>query len=530
MSEDWVQWQGHIINGEFQLGEYLGGSEHSAVFLTELSDAEPQKVAIKFIFAHSPDAELRFARWKMAAKLSHPRLIRIFRTGRCELGNSSLLYAVMEFADEDVGQVLPHRALTPAEARDVLAPVLEALSYLHTQGFIHGHIEPANILAARDQVKLSGDALIPVAESDRPAKLPSPYDPPEYAAGSVSPAGDAWSLGMTLVEILTQRLPVWDPAAVNSRNLKQPDPALPETLPSPFLEIARNCLRLEAELRWKVPDIVARLNPTAAKAMPARVAAPVAPPKPAPPVAAERKPAPIDKKPTPPAPAMPAPQARKQASGKKMDFAKSWPIVAGAAAAGALIAILVVPRFFNHASDVQRSAALSEQLAPLSTTDSAPAVSHVPSKIEKRAAKESSKQKAARQNSLQAGREKEPKAATASPASLRTDSAANVAGGLQPGEVFDDVLPQVPQKARDTIHGKVRVGIKIHVDELGNVAGVDFTSRGPSKYFADLALRAAQRWQFAPAKSGGQNVASDWILRFEFSRNDTKVFPKQAAL
>jgi TonB family protein len=314
--------------------------------------------------------------------------------------------------------------------------------------------------------------------------------------------------------------------------VKQPDPALPEMLPAPFLEIARNCLRLEAEQRWKVSDIVARLNPTspAKKAVPAQVAAPVAPPKPAAPVTAERKPAPVEKKPTPPAPAIPAPQARKHTPGKKMDFAKSWPIVAGAAAAGVLIAILVVPRFFNRASEAQQSSSLTEQPVLRSATDSTPAVSHVPSKSEKRAAKESSKQKAARHNSREVSREKEPKAAVPSPASLRTDTAANLAGGSQPGEVLDDVLPTVPQKARDTIHGKVRVGIKVHVDELGNVAGVDFASRGPSKYFADLALHAAQRWQFAPAKSAGQNVASDWILRFEFSRNDTKVFPKQASL
>jgi len=45
--------------------------------------------------------------------------------------------------------------------------------------------------------------------------------------------------------------------------VRQGDPTLPETIPAPFLEIARQCLRLDPERRWTVPDIAARLLPTA---------------------------------------------------------------------------------------------------------------------------------------------------------------------------------------------------------------------------------------------------------------------------
>ena len=497
MSEDWVQWQGHAINGEFQLGEYLGGSDHSAVFLTELSDPEPRKVAIKFIFAHSPGAELRFSRWKLAVKLSHPRLIRIFRTGRCELGNSDLLYAVMEFAEEAVSQVLPYRALTPVEVRDLLTPALEALSYLHAQGFVHAHIEPANILAAAEQVKLSSDDLVP-AQSDRAGKLPSPYDPPEYAEGRVSAAGDIWSLGMTLVEILTQRLPVWEPASTNSKTTKQAHLVFPETLPAPFLEIARNCLRPEPGQRWKIRDIVACLHPASGKKT-ASVSPPAASPKPAAPAGAQRKQAPAEKKPSPATHLITTSPPRKLS---RMGFAKSWPAIA---AAVGLIAVLMVPRLFRHGSEAQTLAAQS-----VVSGEPARAVSTVPRKAEEQARRRSE--------------------FVPSAASIHSDAIRNTSvGAWQPGEVLDHVVPDVPQKARDTIHGKVRVSIKVHVDEVGNVAAVDFAAPGPSKYFANLALGAARRWQFSPAKAGGQNVPSDWILRFEFSRTDTQVFPKPAA-
>ena len=63
------------------------------------------------------------------------------------------------------------------------------------------------------------------------------------------------------------------------------------------------------------------------------------------------------------------------------------------------------------------------------------------------------------------------------------------------------------------------------VDPSGNVAGTTLDSAGPSKYFARLALQAAQRWKFAPAKVDGQGVPSEWILRFEFQKTATNVYP-----
>src|SRR5713226_948777 len=117
MTEAWKQWEGQIVNGEFHLRQYLGGGEHSAVFLTEHGDREPQKAAIKLIQADPESAELQLVRWELAAKLSHSHLIRLFQMGRCQLGDMGLLYIVMEYADEDLSQILPQRPLTPAEAR-----------------------------------------------------------------------------------------------------------------------------------------------------------------------------------------------------------------------------------------------------------------------------------------------------------------------------------------------------------------------------------------------------------------------------
>src|SRR5579862_3537203 len=132
MSDPWRQWEGQIIDGDLPLLQYLGGSSSSAVFLTADPASPETKVAIKLL-PGIPEEETAasIARWKVASQLSHPNLIRLYRVGRCQVADVAALYAVMEAAEEDLAQILPHRALTPEEVREMLAPVLEALSYLH---------------------------------------------------------------------------------------------------------------------------------------------------------------------------------------------------------------------------------------------------------------------------------------------------------------------------------------------------------------------------------------------------------------
>jgi TonB family protein len=95
------------------------------------------------------------------------------------------------------------------------------------------------------------------------------------------------------------------------------------------------------------------------------------------------------------------------------------------------------------------------------------------------------------------------------------------------GAVAHQAEPEVLQSARNTIHGTVRVSVKVNVDRSGSVEDAELESRGPSKYFARVALEAAQGWKFKPPMVGGQGVLSTWTLRFEFTRDGTRVIPTQ---
>jgi TonB family protein len=497
MSDNWKQWENHILDRKFPLLRYLSGSEQCAVFLTERHEGERLvKAAIKIITASPENGELQLSRWQQAAELSHPHLIPIHETGRFELDGVLFVYVVMECAEENLAQVLPSRAITPAEAREMLESVLDVLAYLHCKGFVHGHINPSNIMASGEELKVSSDALSRSGESLNDSGNQTPYDPPEYALGASpvfrtrSAAGDVWSLGMTLVETLTQNLPV-------VRTAENQDPQVPQTLQEPFLDIARHCLLRQPQGRWTVAQIATRLEGRAPKAQVRSIAPEVriALPEPQPIARPSR------------------PLAKRRSYGA--------PIAVGCALA--LAAMLAGPKLLRRHSDApQVPVASAEQptVPPASKQPAAALQEHSTKPYKSTLAEEERSSKAP-----------VPVPALIHPEAMHEEETNAVekfpAGSPAHGEVVHQGTPEVLQSARNSIRGTVRVSVKVNVDRSGNVEDAELESRGPSKYFARAALAAAQDWKFKPPKVGGRGVLSTWTLRFDFTRAGTNVVPTQ---
>jgi len=260
--ELWKNWEGRVVDGKFTLRQWLGGSDHSAVFLTERGGRQAQKAAIKLISAGNPDAGAQLSGWGDAAKLSHPHLIRLFECGRGQIDDTRILYVVMEHAEENLAEILPVRALSAGEAAEMLRPAGEALASLHRSGFVNSRIRPSNIMAVHDQLKISADAVCRTGER-RSARPRSAYDAPEMATTGPSSAADIWSLGATLVAVMTQK----EPNAKNivRENVAREAVAVPETIPQPIRDIARQCLQIDPKQRCTASDILARLQPKAAR-------------------------------------------------------------------------------------------------------------------------------------------------------------------------------------------------------------------------------------------------------------------------
>jgi TonB family protein len=240
---------------------------------------------------------------------------------------------------------------------------------------------------------------------------------------------------------------------------------LPETLAAPFLDIARHCLSRDPARRWTVTDIAARLRQTS-----------------------------------------PAPQGQTIARPPET-FAKWRYIVPMVAVGLALAAMLAGPRLFKRHPEAQR-APIAFELPRVQPKSEPKPVTPETGQSTQRTSDE---------------KQRSPGAAPA-PTPLRSEAGAKIpTGGLVPGEVVHQGLPDVPRKARNTIRGKVRVSVRVRVDPSGSVVGTTLDSPGPSRYFAERALQAARLWKFAPAKINGRNVSSEWMLRFEFARTATRV-------
>jgi TonB family protein len=532
MTDIWKQFEGQVVDDEFPLQQLLAGDEHSAVFLTQRGDSKPQKAAIKLLPLDPATVDLQLSRWRLAAQLAHPNLLHFYDFGRCRLGDANFLYAVMEFAEENLSQILPERALTAAETRDMLGPVLDVLVYLHSKGLVHGHVKPSNILATADQLKLSCDRLSSIAESHAPTTRPSPYTAPEVAASGLTPASDVWSLGMTLVEALTQSVPVLPPG-IDSNLI------IPDTLPQPFLDIARHALLREPRRRWTIAEIAARMNPTAVAAaagqsLSSAPASPLSLPLssvPAVPAAKLQTP-----RYEPPAPRASSPRQPSAAPQAKQTLVLPNYVLPIGVALLVLITIFALPKILGHRAESSSSTSSAASAPPAS--QSKPVAAQPEHRDAPPPAKPASSNSAkiAAEKRLAAASPQFP-AATPAPAAatLRTDTfpsasaPATATSSSSPahGEVLDQVLPDVSEKARATIQGKVRVTVRVHVEPAGNVSSAELDSPGPSKYFADLALLAARRWEFTAPELNGHSAPSDWLIRFEFSQSSTQAFPKQ---
>jgi TonB family protein len=529
MIDLWKQWEGQVADGRYPLRQLLGATDRGPVFATESADGK--KCAIKLIPADPQNADALMARWEQAAKLSHPHLLRIFHTGRCRLGDARMLYAVMECADEDLSHVVPVRSLTAMEGGEMLRPALEALAYLHGKGLVHGHVKPSNIMAVGEQLKISADGISAARNPTlgRGGKATA-YDAPEAGTRGGSAAGDVWSVGVTLVEILTQRLPAWEFKG-------QEEPELPR-MPAPFGDIAKQCLRRDPQARCTLAEIATRLDPDAPPLGRAAVAAaktvsapaPVEPVRAAAPVPLPAEPA-IPPKPivapevSPTAAAVPVSELKPPAEQKPRITAsvapakssasrRSYAVPAIAIAAVVLAAIVFAPKLLH------RNQEMSADLTASAASDR-PATAPVPaaSAVADARMKEESKKT-------------EPAAAAVpspamKPAPARKKIVA-AAGGVG-GGVVHQVLPDVPQRALETIHGTVRTGVRVTVDASGRVVDAEMESAGPSHYFANLAEKAAREWKFAPPAVDGQPAASEWVVRFEFSPDGAKATATQAS-
>lgn len=99
-----------------------------------------------------------------------------------------------------------------------------------------------------------------------------------------------------------------------------------------------------------------------------------------------------------------------------------------------------------------------------------------------------------------------------------TETAESKSVELESPTPIDEVIPDVPRSARETIRGTIRVTIRVIIDKEGTVLAASADEPGPSRYFERLAVEAAKKWTFTPTASAAQRVM---LVRFDFTRGGT---------
>ena len=113
---------------------------------------------------------------------------------------------------------------------------------------------------------------------------------------------------------------------------------------------------------------------------------------------------------------------------------------------------------------------------------------------------------------------KAPSATPATPAPVEVAPKSAPVSTNSAGAILRQVAPTASPSSLRTIHGRIKVRVRVNVDAGGNVTGEKLLTSGPSRYFSRLAMEAAQRWKFTPPSQNGQAVPSQWTILFEYTR------------
>jgi serine/threonine-protein kinase len=251
----------HTDLGRYQLGRTLGSGGMAIVY--QAHDRELGRVvAVKRLadnLSHDRSFRDRFLREaQVAARLSHPRLVRVYDFGHDRDGRP---FIVMEYVEGgSLAETLARDgALSPARVVAVARDCCSGLAYAHAAGLVHRDLKPQNLLLDHDgRVKIADFGIARSLDGTSLTLTGSVlgtagYLAPEQAGGEqVSAAADIYGLGVTLHQLATGTMP---------------GPDAPQALPEPLRGVVARCLDPDPGRRPTAEAVSAMLDEPATLAV-----------------------------------------------------------------------------------------------------------------------------------------------------------------------------------------------------------------------------------------------------------------------
>ncbi len=235
-----------VLAGRYRILEKLGAGGMGAVYKARDSKLD-RLVAIKVMapqHVNFADAVTRFHREaKALAQVSHPAIVQAYDADQ----DQDRHFLVMELVEgTSLARALEEKGrLAPTLAADYLYQAVLGLQHAHERGLVHRDLKPGNLLITKkNQVKILDLGLArfvqdqignPQVTRDGTGLGTPDYMPPEqfHDARHVDPRGDIYSLGCTLYQLLTGRVPFpGSSLAEKARDHEEKEPLpIPEICP-----------------------------------------------------------------------------------------------------------------------------------------------------------------------------------------------------------------------------------------------------------------------------------------------------------
>ena len=193
-----------------------------------------------------------------AAGLSHPNIVNVYDVGE----DNNVHYIVMELVEGITlkDYITKKGKLSVKEATSIAIQVSLGLEAAHNANIVHRDVKPQNIIISTDgKVKLSDFGIARMASSNTinsNVMVSVHYSSPEQVRGGYSDRkSDIYSLGITMYEMVTGRVPFDGDTsvAIAIKHLQEEmvDPSVyAEDLPYSFEQIIKKCTQKSVDRRY----------------------------------------------------------------------------------------------------------------------------------------------------------------------------------------------------------------------------------------------------------------------------------------
>lgn len=236
----------------------LGSGANGTVYCAETD--EGVLIAVKELKVRPSDQTLLQETVKEINAMSavrHPNVVGLLGTSIC----GDVLSVLMEYCPgNSLRHIIQEQPLNEEEARPLIRQVCYGLAHCHAKGLVHRDIKGANILLNEGCVKLAdfGSALSVheiVHANDLMGGMTPQWAAPEVLRhGVTSDRSDVWSIGCTVLELLTGKDP-WEDSGHTGMSViitivsTPKGPTIPDTLSPVCKDFVNQCLQQDPALR-----------------------------------------------------------------------------------------------------------------------------------------------------------------------------------------------------------------------------------------------------------------------------------------